>query len=815
MSADPHVCPEDRGARPGQRRGPRDAARRLVARGVERPGYAILAVGAAVSLVASLLELANVGNAWLLSKDISCFVVPMAAALAMTCAAFSGERQYRAGNLGLAASIGLAGVGQLVIDVADAMGRPLGQLFVVADAAFMVSAMIAIMTIMGSLYRRLEDDARRAVVLDGLIVMAASMTLVFANWLQQVQLANGLVGNLLDNRTSDLLGPLVLAAFFASAFVEVVAALWLKVKLECRSVWAVSVGMVLLAVAWNEWFARHLAGIPDGIAAMDFLFPAGALIAGFGGLTWSLRPDSSASYERYARILSDWMPIVAIIICAFLDVMPRTRPLMVDPIAVGTCSVMLLVVARQRVLQGRERSASRRLTSEMTERAATAVSMVRLESGETIETTADLICAEALGIEGIDAVALFVFGPNGVVPIAQRGPAARSIAIGKPLPASSGRELKEHAEFGLWLESWTGRVARDDFDRVTIASGLRAEALAPLVWNGETIGVLSMGAVSVENERHLADRLPTLTEFTVMSAAVLGPKLSERWSRDVLRAEVQSVINARAFHPVFQPVVDLNSRACVGYEALTRFDDGVRPDLRFMAAERVGMMVDLEKACLDVQIQQARSLPAGRFVSLNVSPALAMMRDPLLEIVASVDRAVVLEVTEHTEIEDYTALTAALDEVRPYTMLAVDDAGAGYAGLRHILELRPQFVKLDISLVRNIDHDPARQAMVTGMTRFAETVGCSLIAEGIETENELTALKLLNIQYGQGYFLARPARVETFAVAVPAVPVATMGSATTASRKTRVPDQDGGAGSADESSPAKPARRARRPRAAA
>jgi EAL domain-containing protein (putative c-di-GMP-specific phosphodiesterase class I) len=108
---------------------------------------------------------------------------------------------------------------------------------------------------------------------------------------------------------------------------------------------------------------------------------------------------------------------------------------------------------------------------------------------------------------------------------------------------------------------------------------------------------------------------------------------------------------------------------------------------------------------------------------------------------------------------------AALDQVRSVAMLAVDDAGAGYAGLRHILELRPQYVKLDISLVRNIDSDPARQAMVTGMCRFAESVGCALIAEGIETENELTTLKLLKVEYGQGYYLAKPAPISAWTVA--------------------------------------------------
>jgi EAL domain-containing protein (putative c-di-GMP-specific phosphodiesterase class I) len=336
-----------------------------------------------------------------------------------------------------------------------------------------------------------------------------------------------------------------------------------------------------------------------------------------------------------------------------------------------------------------------------------------------------------------------------------------------PIPDIHGRELMEHAEFGLWLESWTGRVPRDDFDRATIASGLHAEALAPLFWNDAPIGLISMGATSSKHAHRLSDRLATLTEFSVMSAAVLGPMLSERWQREMLRAEVQGVIDAQAFAPAFQPIVELTTKKFVGYEALTRFTDGTRPDLRFLAADKVGMMLELETACLNVQIRQARRLPEGSFVSLNVSPALAIELQPVIDILAAADRPVVLEVTEHAEIEDYSLLMAALDQVRSHAALAVDDAGAGYAGLHHILELRPQWVKLDISLVRNIDNDPARQAMVTGMARFAESVGCSLIAEGIETENELTTLKLLKVGYGQGYFLARPAPIEYWAEASP------------------------------------------------
>jgi EAL domain-containing protein (putative c-di-GMP-specific phosphodiesterase class I) len=283
-----------------------------------------------------------------------------------------------------------------------------------------------------------------------------------------------------------------------------------------------------------------------------------------------------------------------------------------------------------------------------------------------------------------------------------------------------------------------------------------AEALSPLIWNEEIIGLLALGADSARNARHLADRVTTLTEFSVMSAAVLGPMLSERSQRERVRAEVQTVIDSRAFRPVFQPIVELTTGKWVGYEALTRFSDGTRPDLRFLAADKVGMMVRLETACLREQVAMARRLPPGVFLSLNVSPALAIELMPLIEVIEEADHPVVLEVTEHVEIQDYPKLMAALNCLRARVRLSVDDAGAGYAGLHHIVELRPQFVKLDISLVRNVDVDPARQAMVTGMAHFAEIVGCELIAEGIETANEMATVRLMGVKYGQGFFLAKP-----------------------------------------------------------
>lgn len=743
--------------------------RRLFAPDGRRAIRVLVLVAAVVTVASSILEFFNPWNGWVLFEDVATSVAPTLGAIAVGLAAWRADAEHKRFLKALTLALGLTAVGQLVTDLPDVFRVADFSAFeVVAEGCNVLGAIVAITAVRQVVYRRLAGATRLQSFLDGLIVMAAMMTGGLAIWLFAYSGADGQEPTLSPDSVASLLVLFVSAALLSTCAAAVLGAISLRVAPTWRGIWMVAAGLAMTDLAWNMWFALALSGAPAGMGPADVLFPLGTLLTVYGGATWSLRSGGGRRYERLGRATLDWVPIAAIVGCAILEVMPHPRPLEVDPIAVGTCAVVLLAVARQRMLQGKERVASRRLAAETSERAAATVALARLEAGATAEETADRICSEALRLAGIDAVAVFAFTAAGVVPIAHCGPACRPVGIGELMPEENGWNLTRRAESGLWIESWAGRVPGDDFDRATIESGLQAEALAPLVWNDERIGLLSMGAFSDSHALQLEDRLATVTEFSVMSAAILGPMLSERRNHDRLRSEVRGVIQDRAFAPVFQPIVRLATGEFIGYEALTRFSDGTRPDLRFLAADKVGMMVRLEMACLHLQIEQARQLPKGSFVSLNVSPKLATRVMPLLDVVAGADRPVVLEVTEHAEIEDYAVLMAALDQVRPHVLLAVDDAGAGYAGLHHILELGPQFVKLDISLVRNIDSDPARQAMVNGMTRFAESAGCALIAEGIETENELTALKLLNVEYGQGYFLARPAPITAWAEA-PAV----------------------------------------------
>jgi EAL domain-containing protein (putative c-di-GMP-specific phosphodiesterase class I) len=128
----------------------------------------------------------------------------------------------------------------------------------------------------------------------------------------------------------------------------------------------------------------------------------------------------------------------------------------------------------------------------------------------------------------------------------------------------------------------------------------------------------------------------------------------------------------------------------------------------------------------------------------------------LASLTDDVQRPLVVEITERMAIEDYGAARRLLRRHLPNARIAVDDAGAGFASLRHIAELRPAIVKLDMQLVRNVHRDPAREALVAGMVHFARASGCELIAEGIEVEQERAALMRLGVDLGQGFLLGRP-----------------------------------------------------------
>jgi EAL domain-containing protein (putative c-di-GMP-specific phosphodiesterase class I) len=218
---------------------------------------------------------------------------------------------------------------------------------------------------------------------------------------------------------------------------------------------------------------------------------------------------------------------------------------------------------------------------------------------------------------------------------------------------------------------------------------------------------------------------------------------------------------------VFQPIVALDSRQVVGYEALSRFAAEPRrgPDAWFAEAHEVGLGPELELWAIRKACERARTLAEGSFLAVNVSPVTAERPDLLALLVGcSVDH-VVLEVTEHARVEDYPRFRVALARVRELDgSLAVDDAGAGFASLRHILELDAELIKLDGSLTRSLDQDPRRRSLASALIEFGRESGASVLAEHIESELQLTELRRLGVKYGQGYHLGRPRPAPLLAV---------------------------------------------------
>ena len=247
-------------------------------------------------------------------------------------------------------------------------------------------------------------------------------------------------------------------------------------------------------------------------------------------------------------------------------------------------------------------------------------------------------------------------------------------------------------------------------------------------------------------------------------------RLAASQDGDTKRRRVRAVLDGGGPRIVVQPIIDLDTGEVVGAEALSRFDGRPTqgPDQWFADAAQVGLGAELELAAVVVALPMLAALPPHAYLSVNVSPetaSSAALLDLLRDSAVPTDR-VVLELTEHADVGDYPALDAALRRLRALGVrIAVDDAGTGFASLRHILNLRPDIVKLDLALVRGIHADPARRALAAGLLVFTQQIGACLVAEGIEAPDELAALRQVGVTHGQGYHLGRPT-----ALPIPTIP---------------------------------------------
>lgn len=279
--------------------------------------------------------------------------------------------------------------------------------------------------------------------------------------------------------------------------------------------------------------------------------------------------------------------------------------------------------------------------------------------------------------------------------------------------------------------------------------------------DGRTYGTFCVFALDVK-DNIAANDLRALEMMADLAGEYLEAIDAAKQERRRIQRLVQSIIDdPAALAIVFQPLRDLETMEIVGLEALARFPQHpLGPAPVFAGATEVGMAVALEMRAVRAALDAFSDIPAPIRLNINVSPETLYSTEFYDAVRPCPTSRLVVEVTEHTAIDDYSELKAASASLRDLGIwLAIDDVGMGFSGLTRILETSPHELKLDAAVIRDVDVDPVKQALVDAFRAFGERAKFNIVAEGIETQGELDMLRDLGVQIGQGYHLGRPTKL--------------------------------------------------------
>src|SRR4051812_214141 len=263
---------------------------------------------------------------------------------------------------------------------------------------------------------------------------------------------------------------------------------------------------------------------------------------------------------------------------------------------------------------------------QLRERSDLETALWRLNPEATPEMTAELVCEQLRRVRHIHAAAILAFPTaGGAIPLAVHNLPLWNLEVGSPLTGEMAAHLRELAESGPWIERREPPLLRAGAKESKDAPGM--VACAPLLRDRHVLGLLILTTDVPGGEAKAGSRFRAMSaaiDFADIASGLLGPGLDERTRFVGQRQVIESVLRDRSFHPIFEPIVRLSDGSVAGYEALTRFDDGVPPEGRFAMAAQINRRVDLELATLRAAVQAADSLPEGAFLSLNVSPELVL-----------------------------------------------------------------------------------------------------------------------------------------------------------------------------------------------
>ena len=295
-------------------------------------------------------------------------------------------------------------------------------------------------------------------------------------------------------------------------------------------------------------------------------------------------------------------------------------------------------------------------------------------------------------------------------------------------------------------------------DRDVVLRMLRAGASSYVVKSVTASDLLDALRATAAGKTALSPEVatPVVEELVVQLEAA---EVRQRPARDRV-ARIRSLIDSSALRMVFQPIVSMKGLGVVGVEALARFDCEPRqsPDVWFGDATDAGLGTELDIAAARMALAILPELPLGVDLYINVPPDTIISSDFGEIVAAGRGGRVVVELTEHAPVGDYSSLARAIDGLRAEGFrVAVDDVGAGYASFRHLLNLHPDMLKIDVSLCRSIETDRVRRLLAGALVSLGRELGATVVAEGVETGAELGSLRELGVDSAQGFLLGRPA----------------------------------------------------------
>jgi EAL domain-containing protein (putative c-di-GMP-specific phosphodiesterase class I) len=275
---------------------------------------------------------------------------------------------------------------------------------------------------------------------------------------------------------------------------------------------------------------------------------------------------------------------------------------------------------------------------------------------------------------------------------------------------------------------------------------------------GEIYGTFCCYKQSPDDKLNQQD-LSFLNAIADIASELIERNVETEFSHNEMKAKITSVLEQNKINIHYQPIFNLHSNKIIGYESLSRFNTipYQSPDIWFADASQVNLGEELEILAIKSAIKGIDEFNLDIYIAINTSPAY-VLNGAVARVLQGVNlERIILEITEHAPIKSYSDFRKALEPLRKQGLrIAIDDAGSGYSSLQHVLELEADIIKLDITLTQNINSNHRKYLLATALCAFSKSINCSIIAEGVETVEELNALRELGVDSVQGYLLGRP-----------------------------------------------------------